>query len=65
MRALDAWLEASGIKAGPIFRGIDRHGHMKDRALSDQSVADVVQRVATAAGSTRRTSLLTRCARGS
>ena len=50
VRALDAWLEASGIKAGPIFRAIDRHGHMKDRALSDQTVADVVQRVALAAG---------------
>src|SRR5690606_8942616 len=35
VRALRAWLEASGITAGPIFRPINRHGHMANRRLSD------------------------------
>jgi hypothetical protein len=25
--AFGAWLKASGISEGPIFRGIDRHGN--------------------------------------
>ena len=48
--ALDAWLAASGIAEGPIFRGIDRHGRISDAALSDRSVADIVKKVCAAAG---------------
>jgi len=48
--ALDAWLEASGITEGPIFREIDRHGHVGQAALSGRSVARIVKRAARAAG---------------
>lgn len=27
-RALESWLSASGIKEGPLFRGINRHGQL-------------------------------------
>ncbi len=48
--ALSAWLEASGIKEGPIFRGIDRYGRVGETALSDRAVADIVKKVCAAAG---------------
>ncbi|WFU23584.1 hypothetical protein QA649_37125 [Bradyrhizobium sp. CB1717] len=32
--ALEAWLAISGICEGPIFRPIDRHGHVHDWRLS-------------------------------
>jgi integrase len=50
VRALEAWLGAAGIAAGPIFRAVDRGGRVHSSALSDRSVARIVQRVAAAAG---------------
>jgi integrase len=50
VRALRAWLDAAGITEGPIFRAVDQHGHVAKTALSDRSVARVVQRAALAAG---------------
>jgi integrase len=50
VQALQAWLERAGIEAGPIFRGIDRHGRILPGRLTAQSVALVVRRVAEAAG---------------
>lgn len=50
VRALRAWLGASGIESGPIFRPITRHGAMGERRLSDRAVAEVVKRAASAAG---------------
>jgi integrase len=50
VRALQAWLEASGIEAGPLFRGLNRHGQLLPGRLSDRSVARVVQRQAEAVG---------------
>jgi site-specific recombinase XerD len=50
VRALAAWLEAAGIAEGPIFRAVDRHGHVRTAALSDRSVALVVKRCAERAG---------------
>lgn len=47
--ALDAWLSAADISSGPIFRKIDRHGHILGR-LCDRSVARIVQKVFRAAG---------------
>ena len=41
--ALQAWISAAGITAGPIFRGIDRHGHVGATAISDRAIADVVK----------------------
>jgi integrase len=50
VEALRAWLEASGIAAGPIFREVDRHGRIGAQALTGGSVARVVKRAAAAAG---------------
>lgn len=50
VRALRAWLEASGIAEGPLFRPVNRHGQVGDRRLSDKAVALIVKRAAEAAG---------------
>jgi integrase len=50
VRALDAWLRDTDITAGPIFRPTDRHGNVKPRRLTAQSVALVIKRYAAAAG---------------
>lgn len=50
VRALQAWLEASGITEGPLFRSIDRHGNLQPGRLSDKAVALVVKRRAEAVG---------------
>jgi integrase len=34
IHALDAWLSAAGIDKGPLFRAIDAHGNVTERALS-------------------------------
>lgn len=48
--ALEAWLKASGITEGPIFRGIDRHGNVSKDGITDRAVADIVKKVCAAAG---------------
>ena len=50
VRAFRAWLDASGIDEGPLFRPINRHGQLAGARLSDQTVATVVKRTAEAAG---------------
>jgi integrase len=50
VRALQAWLERARIEAGPIFRGVNRHGQLQSGQLSDRAVALVVKRRAAAAG---------------
>lgn len=50
VRALRAWLEAASISYGPLFRSVNRHGHIIADHLSDKAVALVVKRCATAAG---------------
>jgi integrase len=50
VRALRAWLEQSGIAAGPLFRAIDRCGLVSDEALHADSVAYLVKRAAGRAG---------------
>jgi site-specific recombinase XerD len=50
VRALRAWLDAAGITAGPVFRGVDRHGNVSAERLSDRSVANVVKDAAERAG---------------
>lgn len=50
VRALQNWLQASGIATGPLFRSINRHGQLQAGRLSDKAVALVVKRVAQAAG---------------
>jgi len=50
VRALQAWLEASDIAEGPIFRPMRRGGRVLPARLSDHAVALVVKRYAEAAG---------------
>jgi integrase len=54
VRALRDWLERATIAHGPIFRPVDRHGTIKPTRLTDQSVALIVKRCATAVGLDRR-----------
>jgi len=48
--AFDAWLAASGITAGAIFRPVDRHGHIQEARLSGEAVSLVVRERTAAAG---------------
>ncbi len=50
VRRLRAWLDASGIAAGPLFRPINRHAQLQPKRLSDKAVAIIVKRTAKAAG---------------
>ncbi len=51
VRTLQAWLEASAITSGPVFREVHKKsGFIGDRALSDDMVAIIVRRLAKAAG---------------
>jgi len=50
VRACRDWLAAAGLKEGPVFRGIDRHGHVNGRALHKDSIGLIVKRAARAAG---------------
>jgi integrase len=45
--ALEIWLQLAGITAGPIFRPVDRWGHVGERALSSLGVARAVKRALT------------------
>jgi integrase len=48
--ALRAWLAASGITSGPIFRPIDRWGRVQATAIHPYSIARVVKSRAELAG---------------
>lgn len=50
VRAVRAWLAASGIKSGPIFQAISRWGKLSGRPLAGHYVATLVKRAAVAAG---------------
>jgi len=50
VRSLRAWLTASEITTGPIFRGVNRHGHVSDRGLSGRSVARIIKKLVEQAG---------------
>ncbi len=50
VQALQEWLAAAGIAAGPIFRAVDRHGNVAADRLSARAVANIVKRAAAAAG---------------
>jgi integrase len=50
VRALRAWLEASAIAEGPLFREVTRHGHVATAPLTGRSLSRIVKRAATAAG---------------
>ena len=42
--ALDAWMAAAGITAGPVFRSVDRHGRVSAEAMTPQSVNLIIKR---------------------
>lgn len=48
--ALDAWLTLSGISDGPLFRPVDRHGHVSPGRLSGEAVSFVIRERVAAAG---------------
>lgn len=49
VRTLWEWLRRAGIDSGPVFRAVDRHGHVSD-GMTPQTVAIAVKRAAEAAG---------------
>ncbi len=50
VRHLTDWLAHAGIEEGPIFRSIDRHGHISPDRLSGDAVAMIVKRRLETAG---------------
>lgn len=50
VRAVKAWIKAAGLEDGPLFRPINRHGHIAPRALTGHSINRIVKRAARAAG---------------
>lgn len=50
VRAVEEWLEVSGIESGPLFRPIRNNGMIVPKRLSDRSVALIIKRAAEAAG---------------
>ena len=50
VRALEAWLAALGVGAGPVFRAVHRTGRIADTRLTDRSVALLVKQAALGAG---------------
>lgn len=50
VKALEAWITEAGIDRGPIFRGIDKWGHVRNTRLSDRAIAIIVKQAAEMAG---------------
>src|SRR4051794_21010216 len=48
--ALESWLDAASVTDGPLFRPLNRWGHVQAERLSDKAVARVVKKAAQAAG---------------
>ncbi|WP_068470560.1 tyrosine-type recombinase/integrase [Candidatus Protochlamydia phocaeensis] len=44
VRALKSWIQAADLTDGPIFRSINRHGQIQNKALSDKAVALIIMR---------------------
>ncbi len=50
VRALESWLNVSGIVDGPLFRPVDRHRRVGCDPLSPEAVALIIKRHAAACG---------------
>lgn len=50
VRALRTWLDTAKIKEGPVFRGVDRHGHLGTRPVTGAGIAHAVKALAEKAG---------------
>lgn len=48
--AVEAWLSASAIESGPLFRPITRHGHLAETALTGDAVSVLLRERLAAAG---------------
>ncbi|MDS0025196.1 site-specific integrase [Enterobacter kobei] len=44
------WIDAAGLTEGPLFRGVDRWGHVANEALHPNSLIPLLRRVLTSAG---------------
>ena len=45
-----AWIAVAGLRAGPAFRAVDRHGNLSKAKMSDSAPAAIVKRSLVAAG---------------
>lgn len=50
VKHLTDWRDNAGIESGPVFRPVDRHGHVADLRLSGEAVSIIVKERAEAAG---------------
>jgi site-specific recombinase XerD len=50
VRSYCAWIAASAIQAGPVFRAVDRHGRISEGRMNAGSVARLIKRAAEGAG---------------
>lgn len=50
VRSIQSWIEQAGLNAGPVFRSINRHGHIRAGRLSGIDVARILKKLATRAG---------------
>jgi len=50
VHALQAWMEAAGLTAGPLFRAIDRRGAVSKRGFNPDSIGYLVKHAAAGAG---------------
>lgn len=50
VRHLNDWLELAGISDGPMFRVVNRHGHVLDQRLSGEAVSIIIKERTAAAG---------------
>ena len=48
--ALETWLITASLTTGPVFRPVDRYGHLREARLSGRAVARIVKRCAAKAG---------------
>lgn len=46
VRALQTWLDAAGIRTGPVFRPVAKGGRVSENRLSSQAVAEVIKSLA-------------------
>lgn len=50
VKAIEDWLQASGITTGPLFRSVNKGGKVQSTPLCDKAIAIIVKRTAEAAG---------------
>ena len=50
VEALRDWIAKAHLVTGPVFRGVDRHGRVSERAINPASIARLLKRAASRAG---------------